>query len=88
MSSLTEKVVATLSDEIRRGVLRPGDRIPTEVAMMKQLSVSRSVVREAISRLQAARVVETRHGIGTFVLAPAAEKACNCPPPTCRACST
>jgi GntR family transcriptional regulator, transcriptional repressor for pyruvate dehydrogenase complex len=69
MSSLTEKVVATLSDEIRRGTLRPGDRIPTEVAMMKQLSVSRSVVREAISRLQAARVVETRHGIGTFVLA-------------------
>ena len=74
MSSLTEKVVATLSDEIRRGTLRPGDRIPTEVAMMKQLSVSRSVVREAISRLQAANVVETRHGIGTFVLAPATEK--------------
>jgi GntR family transcriptional repressor for pyruvate dehydrogenase complex len=74
MSSLTEKVVATLSDEIRRGALRPGDRIPTEVAMMKQLSVSRSVVREAISRLQAAKVVETRHGIGTFVLAPGSEK--------------
>ena len=79
MSSLTEKVVATLSDEIRRGVLRPGDRIPTEVAMMKQLSVSRSVVREAISRLQAARVVETRHGIGTFVLAPAAEQSMQLP---------
>ncbi|HYS66349.1 MAG TPA: FadR/GntR family transcriptional regulator [Paraburkholderia sp.] len=79
MSSLTEKVVAILSDEIRRGALRPGDRIPTEVAMMKQLSVSRSVVREAISRLQAAKVVETRHGIGTFVLAPAAEKSMQLP---------
>ncbi|MBC8732996.1 FadR/GntR family transcriptional regulator [Paraburkholderia sp. UCT2] len=79
MSSLTEKVVATLSDEIRRGALRPGDRIPTEVAMMKQLSVSRSVVREAISRLQAERIVETRHGIGTFVLAPAAEKPMQLP---------
>ncbi|MDE1182172.1 FadR/GntR family transcriptional regulator [Paraburkholderia sp.] len=70
MSSLTEKVVGTLSDEIRRGALRPGDRIPSENALMKQLSVSRSVVREAISRLQAAKVVETRHGIGTFVLTP------------------
>ncbi|REG51613.1 GntR family transcriptional regulator [Paraburkholderia sp. BL6669N2] len=79
MSSLTEKVVATLSDEIRRGALRPGDRIPTEVAMMKQLSVSRSVVREAISRLQAAKVVETRHGIGTFVLEPATEKTMQLP---------
>ncbi|MEX3527093.1 MAG: FCD domain-containing protein [Burkholderia sp.] len=66
MSSLSEKVVASLSEEIRRGALRPGDRLPTEVAMMKQLSV----IREAISRLQAARIVETRHGVGTFVLAP------------------
>ena len=32
--------------------------------------VSRTVVREAISRLQAAGLVETRHGIGTFVLDP------------------
>ncbi|RDK03001.1 FadR/GntR family transcriptional regulator [Paraburkholderia lacunae] len=79
MSSLTEKVVATLSDEIRRGSLRPGDRIPTEVALMKQLSVSRSVVREAMSRLQAAKVVETRHGVGTFVLAPAAEEPVQLP---------
>ncbi|MEX3556817.1 MAG: FCD domain-containing protein [Burkholderia gladioli] len=62
--------MSSLSEEIRRGALRPGDRLPTEVAMMKQLSVSRSVSCEAISRLQAARIVETRHGVGTFVLAP------------------
>ncbi|CAG4889692.1 FadR/GntR family transcriptional regulator [Paraburkholderia gardini] len=79
MSSLTEKVVATLSGEIRRGALRPGDRIPTEVEMMKQLSVSRSVVREAISRLQAANVVETRHGIGTFVCEPEKEERMRLP---------
>ncbi|TAL94742.1 MAG: FadR family transcriptional regulator [Paraburkholderia sp.] len=79
MSSLTEKVVATLSEEIRRGALRPGDRIPTEVEMMKQLSVSRSVVREAISRLQAAHVVETRHGIGTFVREPEKEEQMHLP---------
>ncbi|MDR5755375.1 FadR/GntR family transcriptional regulator [Caballeronia sp. LZ035] len=70
MPSLTDKVVSTLFEDIERGVLRPGDKIPTEVALMKQLSVSRSVVREAVSRLQAANVVETRHGIGTFIRAP------------------
>ncbi|SAK39087.1 GntR family transcriptional regulator [Caballeronia fortuita] len=69
MASLTDKVVATLSEDIERGVLRPGDKLPTEAALMKQLSVSRSVVREAVSRLQAASVVETRHGVGTFVRA-------------------
>ncbi len=35
---------------------------------MAEFGVSRTVVREAISRLQAAQVLETRHGIGTFVL--------------------
>ncbi len=38
---------------------------------MAKFSVSRSVVREALSKLQAAGLVETRHGIGTFALAPA-----------------
>lgn len=37
---------------------------------MINYSVSRTVVREALSQLQAARLVETRHGIGTFALAP------------------
>ena len=68
MSSLTDKVIATVSDGIQRGALRPGDKVPTELALMKQLSVSRSVVREAMSRLQAAKIVETRHGVGTFIL--------------------
>ena len=35
---------------------------------MEEFAVSRTVVREAISRLQAAGWVQTRHGIGTFVL--------------------
>jgi len=37
---------------------------------MAEHGVSRTVVREAISGLQAAGLVETRHGIGTFVLDP------------------
>ncbi len=35
---------------------------------MDEFGVSRTVVREAISKLQAAGLVETRHGIGTFVV--------------------
>ena len=35
---------------------------------MAEFEASRTVVREAISKLQAAGLVETRHGIGTFVL--------------------
>ncbi|MBV6305901.1 FadR family transcriptional regulator [Candidimonas humi] len=66
--SLTDDVVAALSEQIRAGRYRPGAKLPTESAIMSEQSVSRTVVREAISRLQAAGLVETRHGIGTFVM--------------------
>ncbi|HEY3598623.1 MAG TPA: FadR/GntR family transcriptional regulator [Paraburkholderia sp.] len=68
--NLTEEVVAELTERIRGGALRPGDKMPTESEIMNQLGVSRTVVRESLSRLQAARLVQTRHGIGTFVLEP------------------
>ena len=57
-----------ISERIRRGLYKPGDKLPTEPAVMAEQGVSRTVVREAMSRLQAAGFVETRHGIGTFVL--------------------
>jgi DNA-binding FadR family transcriptional regulator len=68
--SLAHSVVDGIDARIHRAELKPGDRLPTESAIMAEYGVSRSVVREAISRLQAAGLVETRHGIGTFVLEP------------------
>jgi GntR family transcriptional repressor for pyruvate dehydrogenase complex len=63
-----------LSEKIRQGFYQPGQKLPTEPSLMAEQGVSRTVVREAISRLQAAGFVETRHGVGTFVLhLPAAE---------------
>ena len=70
--NLAQGVVAYISDSIRDGTLVPGDKLPTESEIMRILGVSRTVVREAISHLQAAGLVETRHGIGTFVLEPPA----------------
>jgi DNA-binding FadR family transcriptional regulator len=66
--SLAHDVVDGIEARIRQGALKPGDRLPTEAAIVAEYGVSRSVVREAISHLQAAGLVETRHGIGTFVL--------------------
>ena len=66
--NLTHNLVAEISERIRGGTIQPGDKLPTEAAIMAEHGVSRTVVREAISRLQAAGLVETRHGIGTFVL--------------------
>ena len=62
-----------LIQQIGEGQFQPGDKLPTESAIMQAQGVSRTVVREAISRLQASGYVETRHGIGTFVLERRAE---------------
>ena len=61
-------IVEALGDRIRGGRLAIGDKLPTEAEIMAEFEVSRTVVREALSKLQASGLVETRHGIGTFVL--------------------
>ena len=66
--SLAHDVVDTLAGRIRDGTLAPAEKLPTEAAIMEEFGVSRTVVREAISRLQAASLVQTRHGVGTFVV--------------------
>jgi len=68
---LADRLIAELSEQIRTGVLKPGNKLPTEYQIMREKSVSRAVVREAITRLQAAGLVQARQGIGTFVLEPA-----------------
>ncbi len=68
---LAHDLVAELTERIQAGVLAPGEKLPTESEIVRERGVSRTVVREAISRLQASGLVETRHGIGSFVLAPA-----------------
>lgn len=66
--NLAHELVDALSDRIRDGRLKVGDKLPSEAAIMQQFGVSRTVVREAISHLQAAGAVMTRHGVGTFIV--------------------
>jgi GntR family transcriptional regulator, transcriptional repressor for pyruvate dehydrogenase complex len=66
--SLAEQLELTLAERIRCGSYQPGAKLPSESELAAESGVSRTVVREAISRLQAAGLAETRHGIGTFVL--------------------
>jgi GntR family transcriptional regulator, transcriptional repressor for pyruvate dehydrogenase complex len=67
---LVSEIVESLAASIRDGQLTAGEKLPTEAEIMVRFEVSRTVVRESLSRLQASGLVETRHGIGTFVLPP------------------
>ncbi|MEJ7928410.1 FadR/GntR family transcriptional regulator [Ramlibacter sp. AN1015] len=66
--SLTADLVEVLGDRIRDGRIPAGAKLPREADLMAEFDVSRTVVREAMSRLQAAGMVETRHGVGTFAV--------------------
>lgn len=66
---LAHALVEAISESIRSCALRPGDKLPPEATIMAEHGVSRTVVREAITSLQTAGLIETRHGIGSFVRA-------------------
>jgi GntR family transcriptional repressor for pyruvate dehydrogenase complex len=66
--NLALELVDAIGDRIRDGRLAAGDKLPTEAEIMDAFGVSRTVVREALSKLQAGGQVLTRHGIGTFVV--------------------
>lgn len=64
------KVAALIQREIDRGQFKPGDRLPTEHELASEFSVSRNVIREAIACLRSDGVIDSRQGIGAFVLSP------------------
>lgn len=64
---LSQAVVEQLIETIQSGGFKIGEKIPTELELIEQFDVSRSVIREAITELRSLGFVETRHGIGTFV---------------------
>lgn len=64
---LPEAIASVLAEAIEAGELEPGDRLPTEPELARQLGVGRTSLREALSRLQTLGYVDVRKGRGTFV---------------------
>lgn len=65
--SLVDEVVDALALPILRDELAPGTALPAERTLAEQLGVRRGALREGISRLQQAGLVDVRHGGGTSV---------------------
>jgi len=61
------RIADDLRQRIESGVLAPGSKLPTELALRDAYGVSRSTIRDALKWLLNRRLVETRHGQGTFV---------------------
>jgi len=64
---LSDQVAEALAAEIRAGRLAVGAKLPTEAVLVAQFAVSRTVVREAVSRLKSLGLVDSRQGSGVYV---------------------
>ncbi len=65
--SIHDQLVAHFSEKITTGYLSPGDPLPSENALAKQLSISRMTVRRVFDTLVYAGLLARRQGKGTFV---------------------
>jgi DNA-binding FadR family transcriptional regulator len=64
---LTDVAIARVKDMIAAGKLVPGQRLPREQDLARELGLSRNSLREAVRALTMIKVLETRQGDGTFV---------------------
>ncbi|MGR3802177.1 FCD domain-containing protein [Marinibacterium profundimaris] len=68
---LPEKISAAIVRQIEllilRGILRPGERLPSERDLAERLGVSRPSLRDAVAELQAQGLLTARAGSGIFV---------------------
>ncbi|HAD29092.1 MAG TPA: GntR family transcriptional regulator [Rhodobacteraceae bacterium] len=64
---VADTVVRQIEQLILRGILRPGERLPSERDLSERLGVSRPSIREAIADLVERGLLTTRAGSGIFV---------------------
>ena len=74
-SAVFVRVAAAISDDIRRGALRGGDRLPSTRALAEQLSVNRNTIVAAYDELVAQGAAAARGAGGTFVSESLPERA-------------
>lgn len=64
---ISTSVVRQIELLILRGILRPGERLPSERELSERLGVSRPSLREAVAKLQAQGLLTSRAGSGIYV---------------------
>lgn len=64
---VTERVLRHIRRLIQRRRLRPGDRLPTERELAREMGVSRPTVRAGLRSLAAMGLLQARRGAGTFI---------------------
>jgi GntR family transcriptional regulator, transcriptional repressor for pyruvate dehydrogenase complex len=64
---LSTAVTRQIEKLILRGILRPGERLPSERELSERLGVSRPSLRDAVAELQEKGLLTTKAGAGIYV---------------------
>ena len=64
------QIADRLRADIAGGRLGPGEQLPSQQSLADEYDVVMATVVRALDELRREGLVETRHGLGTFVLAP------------------
>jgi len=64
---LHEEIIEQVKDQIIRGDLKPGSKLPPERELAEQLQVNRTTVREALHKLESMGLIDIRHGNGIYI---------------------
>jgi DNA-binding FadR family transcriptional regulator len=68
--TLVDKVEVSILNYIKEKKLIPGDSLPNEMDLSKELGISRNVLREALSRLRMLGIVQSRTRKGIIIQEP------------------
>lgn len=64
---LSQRIERRIEELIREKKILPGQKLPSEFELCQLFSVSRTALREALKRLNARGLVETKKGSGVYV---------------------
>ena len=64
---ITRQIMDQVRAQCASGALRPGDRLPSVRQLARQLAVNQNTILRVYERLTVERLLDRRHGDGTYV---------------------
>jgi GntR family transcriptional repressor for pyruvate dehydrogenase complex len=76
-SKLSDQAMESILNLIRKGVFRPGDKLPTQQELVACMGISQTAIRDALRGLVGSGIVDLQSGRGAFIRSVAPEMLIN-----------
>lgn len=67
-TTISQTIIKRIQDDIFNGTLHEGDKLPPEREMAEAYGIGRPALREAMRSLELMGLVESRHGLGNYIV--------------------